>query len=461
MRGDRRRPRRTSTPAGAGRPGRPHPDDAAYVIYTSGSTGAPEGHGRVPPRDRQPAGLDAGHVPRSGPTTGCCRRRPIGFDVSVWELFWPLCEGATLVLAAPGRPPRPRPTWPTSSRGERITTLHFVPSMLEAFLARRGRRPTTSSWAAALRARDQQRRGAARGRDRPALARPDRRPAPQPLRARPRPRSTSPGGRATTPPVGDDVRADRPPDLEHGHARARPPPAAGARSACPASSTSPASSWPAGYLGRPGLTAGRFVADPFGAPGERMYRTGDLVRRRADGALEYLGRTDHQVKIRGNRIELGEVEAALAALRRRRPGRGRGPRATTGPRPRLVAYVVPAAGSTPEAVDPDAWRAALGRRCRRHGPGRDRRARRRCRSRPTARSTAGPCPAPTARRGDRGGVRAAAGGVAGAVAAAARCACSPRCSGVDAVGPDDDFFSLGGDSIIVDHPRRAGPGAGA
>jgi len=116
-----------------------------------------------------------------------------------------------------------------------------------------------------------------------------------------------------------------------------------------------------GYLGRPGATAERFIPDPFGRPGDRLYRTGDLARWREDGTVEFLGRRDHQVKLRGFRIELGEIEAHLAA----EPGVREAvvvAQETDGVT-RLIGYLVPSSGARP---DPATVGAALAARLPAH-----------------------------------------------------------------------------------------------
>ncbi|MGW5472835.1 amino acid adenylation domain-containing protein [Streptomyces chartreusis] len=203
-----------------------------------------------------------------------------------------------------------------------------------------------------------------------------------------------------------------------------------------------------GYLGRAAASAERFVADPYGAPGTRMYRTGDLARRRDDGQLEYLGRSDDQVKIRGQRIEPGEiaavltghpsVERAVAVVREDRPGR-----------PRLVAYVV--GGDGPEPV-PDALLAyAAGRLPAAMVPA-DVVVLDALPLAPNGKLDRAALPAPGSR--PDGGGRAPEG-----VREVALCALFEEVLGVERVGADDDFFRLGGDSIMA--IQLAGRAAGA
>ncbi|MGX1304956.1 amino acid adenylation domain-containing protein/non-ribosomal peptide synthase protein (TIGR01720 family) [Streptomyces albogriseolus] len=204
-----------------------------------------------------------------------------------------------------------------------------------------------------------------------------------------------------------------------------------------------------GYLHRPGLTAARFVADPFGAPGERMYRTGDLVRWSADGQLVYLGRVDQQVKVRGFRIELGEVEEALRGCA------GVAEAAATvseadGHR-RLAGYVVPAPGAT---VEPEAVRRALGRTLPDYMV-------------PSAVVVLPALPLNPNGKLDRGRLpdpapaeRAARHVAPRTVTERALAAIWAGVLHVERVGADDNFFALGGDSIlsiqVVAQARQAG-----
>lgn len=301
------------------------PGDAAYVIYTSGSTGAPKGvvveHRAIVNRL-----LWMGTHYEFSAADRILQKTPATFDVSVWEFFLPLIYGATLVIAPPDAHRDPSAI-ARLIRDEGITTLHFVPSMLSAFL------DAPESADLALR------RVFCSGEELPADLR-DRfhqrihaelhnlyGPTEAAVDVSFWPASAEDGSHPV--PIGFPVWNTQLLLLDD---RMRPVPngmvghlyLGGVQLA-------------RGYLGRPDLTDERFVADPF-QPGGRLYLTGDLARRRADGAVVFLGRADHQVKIRGLRIELGEIEAVIqqsglvaSSVVVARDGK-------------LVAYVVPAPG---------------------------------------------------------------------------------------------------------------------
>src|SRR3954452_19038774 len=414
-------------------------ENLAYVIFTSGSTGNPKGaanthfglHNRL-------SWMQGAYQLTQEDVV--LQKTPFSFDVSVWEFFWPLMIGARLVLAAPGVHRDPA-RLAELIQTQRITTLHFVPSMLQAFLADEGAQHCTSirhlfcsgeALTAELRDRA--------------------------LKLLPQAGVENPYGPTeaaidvTQWPYGSDGSTDIPIGRPIWNTRIyvldaglQPVPAGVAAELYIAGA-----GLARGYLGRPGLTAERFVADPFGPAGSRMYRSGDLARWRADGVLDFLGRADAQVKLRGFRIEPGEIEAVLlrhagiaqAAVIAREDSAGD---------KRLIAYVVAA----PDAALPDsaALRAHVGKSLPDYMV-------------PAAFVLLEALPLTPNGKLDRRALPAPA--IAAHVSKrAARtpqeeilCALFAEVLGLAAVGIDDNFFELGGDSIVsiqlVSRARKAG-----
>ncbi|MGR9069627.1 enterobactin non-ribosomal peptide synthetase EntF [Klebsiella quasipneumoniae] len=285
------------------------PDHTAYIIFTSGSTGRPKGvmvgqtaivNRLLWMQDRYP--LSADDV--------VAQKTPCSFDVSVWEFWWPFIAGARLVMAEPEAHRDPQAMQQFFAHYG-VTTTHFVPSMLAAFVA--------SLDADSVAACRTLRRVFCSGEALPTeLCREWERLTGAPLHNLYGPTEAAVDV-SWYPACGPELAAVTGSSVPIGwpvwntglrilDAAMRPVPP-GVAGDLYLTGIQLAQ----GYLGRPDLTASRFIADPF-APGERMYRTGDVARWLANGAVEYLGRSDDQLKIRGQRIELGEIDRAMSAL---------------------------------------------------------------------------------------------------------------------------------------------------
>ncbi len=310
----------------------PCPDDLAYVVYTSGSTGRPKGamnsHRGIVNRL-----LWVQEVLPLTVADRVLQKTPASFDVAVWEFFWPLLSGACLVVARPGGHLDP-PYLRDEIARSRVTVVHFVPSMLQVFLDQPG-------LAACAGLRRVLLSGEALGRELAARFHAVLGHLGVELHNLYGPAEAAvevswwpciPAADARPVPIGRPIANVRLHVLD----RRQQPVPIGAAGELHIGGVQVAR----GYLGRPELSAERFIPDPFAAePGGRLYRTGDLVRHRGSGELEFLGRIDHQIKLWGARIELGEIEHALA-------GHGSVREAVVVARQvagtvRLVAYVVP------------------------------------------------------------------------------------------------------------------------
>src|SRR6185369_2644562 len=277
------------------------PENLAYLIYTSGSTGVPKGamntHRAVVNRL-----LWMQETYRLTAADRVLQKTPFSFDVSVWELFWPLLAGACLVVARPEGHRQSDYLAELIDR-EGVTFLHFVPSMLRAFLEE----PRAARCASI-------RQVCASGEALPGdLARRffqvlphaglDNLYGPTEAAIDVTAWSCDPAHTGPAVPIGRPIANLRIYVLDR-FLQPVPP-------ATPGEVHIGGIGLARGYHARPELTAERFLPSPWGEPGGRLYSTGDLGRYRPDGSGEYLGRLDHQVKLRGFRIELGEIEAAL------------------------------------------------------------------------------------------------------------------------------------------------------
>ncbi|MEU8827138.1 non-ribosomal peptide synthase/polyketide synthase [Streptomyces sp. NPDC048636] len=408
------------------------PAHPAYVIHTSGSTGTPKG---VVVTHRSVAALAAWAAAEFGAAglSHVVASTSLNFDVSVFEILCPLLAGGSLevvrdLLALAER------TGPWSAG-----LLSAVPSALGQVLGEGAVSVSADTVVLAgegLAARTVQEVRAAVPGCRVANIY-----GPTEATVYATAWTCDPADPGRTPPIGSPVAATRAYVLD---ARLRPVPVG-----VPGELFLAGAGLARGYAGRPGLTADQFTADPFGPAGGRMYRTGDLVRWDADGQLEYLGRTDDQVKVRGFRIELGEVEAALA----RHPEVAGAAAAVvdTAGHKRLAGYVVPVPGAT---VDQAAMREFLARSLPDHMV-------------PAAVVGLERLPLGPSGKLDRRALPAPdwAAPTAGRVAPRtetekALAEIWAEVLGVAEVGVEDNYFTLGGDSIlsiqIVSSARRAG-----
>ncbi|MFJ6808475.1 amino acid adenylation domain-containing protein [Streptomyces anulatus] len=319
----------------------PHPEAAACVLYTSGSTGRPKGvvltHGGLANRV---AWMDEALAPRADERV--LHKTPITFDVSLWELMWPLTTGATLVVAPPGAH-RDAVRIRNLVDRHQVTTVHFVPSVLVGFLDAHEpeHRPQNARTLRRVLCSGEELSETAARRFHDCLtARLHNLYGPTEAsidvtawQREPEERGPVPIGR----PLANTVTR-----VLDAYGRPALPPAGGQLwigGAAPAR----------GYLDAPAATARAFRPDPYAdEPGVRLYATGDFARLRPDGALEFHGRADDQVKIAGNRVTLGEVTEALRALPSVQDA------AVIAHEGELLGYVVPAAG----AEDDDPARTA-------------------------------------------------------------------------------------------------------